>query len=99
MRPFAGRSLGRTHSEEALSHRIENKKFAVFVGDDDSIAHVGQNGLEDLVGAREFFRGAFSFHDQIQLRSDRYNHLDQLFVLASRFTHEKLDHGDDSFTR
>ena len=99
MRPLARRSLGRTHSEEALSHWIENKKFAILIGDNDGVAHVGQNGLEDFVGTGELFCGAFSLYDQIQVCGDWHNHLNQLFVLPPRFAHEKFDHRDDLIAR
>src|SRR4029450_719283 len=95
MRPLVRRSLRARRSEEALSYRIEKKKFALLVGDDHGIAHVGQNGLQDFVGATEFLLRSFSLNHQVQLCSDRSNDLDQLFALASRFAHEKLDHRND----
>ena len=59
MRPFArGICIG-ARSEHALGHRIKDKKFALLIGNDDGIAHVGQNGVENFVGAGELFDGGF----------------------------------------
>ena len=99
LRPFASVCLDCPGSEHALRRRVEEEKVFILIGDDDGIAHVGQNGAKDFVRARKLVRGAFSLYDQIQVCGYRHDHPHQLFVLAPRFAHEKFDHCDDLVAR
>ena len=56
MRPFGRWHLHCAFSEHALGRRIKDEKVAVLVSDDDGVAHVRQNRVEDFVDAREFRR-------------------------------------------
>src|SRR4029453_8086699 len=53
LRPFVGFCLGRPGTEHPLRRGVEDEKVLILVGNDDSIAHVGQNRLEDFVSARK----------------------------------------------
>src|SRR5262245_12750023 len=65
LRPFGRRDLHRTLSEHALCRRIEHEKVIVLVRDDDGIAHVGQDGVQDFVGPGELGGAARYFLVQL----------------------------------
>src|SRR4029077_19340604 len=65
VRPLGWRTFHRTFSKHALRRRIEDEKVIVFVGDNDGIAHVRQDGAQDFVGAGELGSAARYFLFQL----------------------------------